>query len=469
MSSIKKNFIWNSSYQVLRVATPLLTTPYLARVLGSEQMGVYSYTYAIAYYAQLFCIMGLNQYGTREIAKARGGRDGLSRTFWGIWAMQACIGVAVIIIYVFCALMFAGDFAGISLIWLFWVVGETLDVGWLFFGLEEFRAITIRNVLVRVALVAGIFLLVHSPRDLWIYCLLQALSFFISAVALWPMLRGKIDIYRPSSQEVLSHLKPNLVLFAPVIAASCYLQLNKVVLGAVSTMDQVAYFDNADKISTIPLAVVQSLGTVMLPRMSSLRARGEIGSAASYLGESVLLASMMAFGFAAGIVAIAPEFVPLFFGPGYEPVEMLMPLLSAILPIVAWSNVLGVQWLLPSGRDKQYLASVVAGAVVDVVLCVFLIGRLYALGAALATIIAELTVTVTQVVLLHKELPLTRYACRVLPFVVFSALMIAAVRGVSNILHQDIAGLAIEILLGGGFYALLCIGWFVFKRDSRTI
>lgn len=326
---------------------------------------------------------------------------------------------------------------------------------------------TIRNLLVRVLVILSIFLFVRTADDVWVYCLLQAAAYLISSVVLIPMLKERVDWTRPSFHQIAVHIKPNLTLFAPVIAITLYVQANKLILGWFSGMSEVAFYDNADKISIIPLSVIQSLGTVMLPRMSRVRAMGNPEQARGYFDATIWFGSVMAFGFAFGIVAISPEFVPVFFGPGFGACIVLMPMLAAIIPAVAWSNALGVQWLLPAERDKQYLLSVAVGALVNLSLCVLLVPSMASMGAALATISAEFAVTGVQAFLLRNELPLGTYVREGIPYAVCGALMLLAVRLVAGILPPHAMGLVVEILVGVLAYGFMCGVWLIARRDKH--
>lgn len=467
MSSVRSNFVWNTSYQVVRILAPLITTPYLARVLGSEALGTYSYTYTVAMYFTYFCLLGLNQYGNREVAKARGDRRELSRTFWSIFAMQVGTGVIVCAAFLLYAFLLSGPLLVYTLIWGLWVLAEVVDVSWFFYGIEEFRAMTIRNVVVRVAVIAGVFVFVRDVGDLGAYCALQAAAFVVNSGVLWAMMRGRVDFVRPSRREVLSHVKSNLMLFAPVIAISVYTQFNEIVLGNVGGMSEVAYYDNAYKIVVIPLTVISSLGTVMLPRMSSVIARGDEAAAAHYLGASFWLSEAMAFGLMSGIMGVAPEFVPVFFGPGFEECERLMPLLAVIIPICAWSSVLGNQYLIPHERDRQYLESVLVGSGVDLALCAALVPGLGAYGAAVATACAELAVSLAQSAILRRELPLGRQLLDAIPFAIVGLAEYLAVRLVGTAMGATVIGVACQVVAGGAVYLALSYAWLRISHDER--
>ncbi|AJC12637.1 hypothetical protein JI75_08235 [Berryella intestinalis] len=436
-------------------------------MLGSSQLGVYAFTYTIANYFIFFILLGLNQYGVRAIAKVREDRQILSKTFCSIFAMQFLAGAAVTTVYLGYVALSSPDIIRFSLIWCIWVGAEIFDVGWLFFGLEEFKAITIRNVIIRFLVVAGIFLFVHDQEDLWVYCLIQAMGNFVSALVLWPMLAGKVRFALPKLKEIIPHIKPNLVLFAPVIAISFYTQIDKVLLGVLASMSQLGFYDNAEKITLIPLAIIQSLGTAMLPRMSKLVSSGEGESVRGHIGISIWFSTALALGLSFGIAAISPEFVPIFFGEGFEPVATMMPIIGMIIPIVAWSNVLGVQYLIPHGKDVMFLASVSVGAAVNVALNLVMIPLWQGVGSSVATVIAEFAVMLVQVYYLRSELPFRRYLKDVLPYLFIGAAMYGVIRMGVFLPVDGVARLVLEIVVGGSFFLLASIVWMKKTHDGR--
>lgn len=467
MSSVRSSFIWNASYQVVRIIIPLITIPYLSRVLGAELLGTFSYTFTVANYFTLFVLLGLNQYGVRQLAVVRSNGKDESREFCSIFAMQLGTGAIVSSIYLGYVFFCPPSLRLISAIWFIWVISESFDVAWLFFGREQFRLITVRNFAVRLATVVLIFLFVRDRGDFLVYCLLQAAGNAISCLILWPMLKGSISFSRPSWPDVRRHIKPNVMLFAPIVAIACYTQLDKLFLGSMSSMAEVGYFDASEKISTIPLAVIQALGTVMLPHVSRLAASGEDGAAKRSVGNSVWLSGILSIAFMFGIAGVAKQFVPVFFGPGYEPVVTMMPLLSVIIPIVAWSNVLGIQCLLPYGRDRQYLVSVLAGAAVNIFLNVLLIPVFHGMGAVAAVIASELTVTLVQVLYLREGLPLGRWLLDSAPFAAIGLAMFVAVRSAGEYLGASVLGLVLQVALGAAVYALLSLAWLLVTHDER--
>ncbi len=274
-----------------------------------------------------------------------------------------------------------------------------------------------------------------------------------------PMIRNIVDFCRPSLADVREHIKPNLLLFLPVIAVSLYTVLDKFMLGAISGMTEAGYFESALKICTMPMTFIEALGVVMLPRMANLLAKGEREEAGKYLGGAMWLSMMLAFAFAFGIAGTAPVFAPVFFGEEFESCSLLMCVIAIDLPFVAWANVLRKQYLIPVARDRAYASSIAAGAVVNIVINVILMPSLGSLGASIAVAAAEVAVCVVQVAAVRGELPQLRWLRESMPYLAIGAAMFAAVRAVGTVMGTTAASLVVEVLVGVIVYAGLTGLW----------
>ena len=274
MSSIKKNFLYNSLYQILVMFIPLITTPYISRVLGAQGVGTYSYAYSIANYFVLFIMLGLNNYGNRTIARVRDNEKKLSKTFWSIYALQLFLGIIINIIYVGYSFFISSNIY-ISLSMFFYVLSATFDINWLFFGLEKFKLTIIRNTTIKILTTICIFWFVNTSKDIVVYCLIMTSGMLLSQLLLWPYVIKKIKVYRPNFQDISKHIKPNLILFITVIAVSLFNIMDKIMLGIMTTKVEVGFYESSQKIIAIPTALITSLGTVMLPRMSNMVEKNE--------------------------------------------------------------------------------------------------------------------------------------------------------------------------------------------------
>ena len=185
--SVKKNFIYNIVYQILIMILPLITAPYIARTLGDEKLGIFSYTYSVAAYFALFAILGLNNYGNRTVAKIRSNRKQLSATFWEIFSMQASLGIVVCIVYILYVVFLCKENKGIAFFQLGYVIADAFNINWLFFGLEKFKLTVTRNIIIKICSVLAIFLFVKNPQDIYLYTvIMMGASVLSQAVVLWP-------------------------------------------------------------------------------------------------------------------------------------------------------------------------------------------------------------------------------------------------------------------------------------------
>ncbi|MCF0258889.1 MAG: flippase [Erysipelotrichaceae bacterium] len=449
MNSIKKNFLYNTCFQILQIIIPLITTPYISRVLGADGIGSYSYYYTIAAYFVLFILLGLNNYGNREIARIRDDRKKLSSTFWNIYTMQLIMGILVSILYIAFTVLFAKEKI-IAFILMLYIVSGVLDINWFYFGMEQFKLITIRNSLIKILTTVLIFLLVKSRSDLYVYTLIMAGGMLISQAVMWLPVFQHIDFVMPSFREIVRHIRPNCVLFITVIAVSVFKMMDKIMLGAMSSTQQVGFYESAEKIILIPQALITSLGTVMLPRMSNIGTEGRTGQnlIRKSLFTAMLLSSVLSF----GIISVARDFVPLFYGPGFEVCISLYYILLPSCLFLAFANVIRTQYLLPAGMDRPYVVSAVAGAVVNFAVNYALIPSMGAVGAALATTLAEIIVCLIQVWAVRNRLPVAGYVKMVLPGICLGILMCAGVMAVPSA-ESELMSLILKTAAGG----LICV------------
>lgn len=469
--SIKKNFAFNSAYQILNVLVPLVTTPYLSRTIGATGNGLFTYTQSIANYFVLFAQLGITNYGVREIASCGDDRGARSELFWNLFAMNLVWGVGISLVYLAYCFFFAQNLLLLSLIWALWVVGSVVDVTWLLNGCQEFKIPMVRNFCTRLAGMAFIFLFVHTEADTWAYVLAISAPFFINAALVWPFVKRYVDKVRPTWPKMLAHLKPNLLLFIPVIATSLYTLLDKIMLGMMAGMSETGLFDYAEKISKMPLAIITALGAVVLPRMTEVIAAGRADEAKDLIRTTMWFMEVCAFALCCGIIAVAPEFVPIFFGPGYEPCIQLMSVLSLIIPLICATNVMGIQYLVPSHRDKSFTISVLIGAAVNLAINLVAIPLAGAMGAAVATVASELAVLIAQAWMVRGELELAAYLRGAAPFTAIGVAMIAAIRLIAAALSATGISTAltflIEFAVGAAIYLILSLAWCTLTRNEE--
>lgn len=469
--SIKRNYLFNAAYQLLKLLTPLISTPYLSRILSAEGVGYYSYTYSIANVFFLLAILGMENYGVRLIASAGGRRGERTRLFWGAYCSQLLLGFLSLGCYLVFCLTAEATYYPLDLLWSFWIISAMVDISWLFFGMQNFRMPAIRSSLMKLVTVAAIFAFVKQRSDLWIYILIVSAGTLAEQLSLWPFARKYIDAYKPTFREITKHVKPNLMLFVPVIAINCYTTVDKIILGSLSTMEQVGFFEYSEKMSRMPLTLITALGTVSLPRLSQVWRAGDRDSALSFISRSIWVTQFVALAFSFGILGISAEFVPVFFGTGFEECEALMPVLGLIIPAIALTNVIGTHYLLPNHLDSTYTLSVSIAAVVNIIMNFALGSRLGAMGAAVAMVVTEYVVLAVQLHAVKGNLPIRNYLLTCLPFCLCGICMAAFMRllsvGVTGLLGVSVLAVIFEFVGGALFYLVAIAAWGCLTRDRH--
>lgn len=466
MKSIKVNFIYNSIYQILVIILPIITMPYVSRMLGVESVGIYSYTQSIAYYFVMIAMLGVGNYGNRTCAIYSNDKDKLSKEFISIYIFQVIVSTIAIIAYIIYITKFDIKYNLLGKIQIIYVASAMFDVSWFFAGIEEFKLITIRNAIVKITTVILILLLVKNEGDLWIYTLIMSSGVFISQIIIWPFINRYINFKKPKLKEIIKHIKPNLILFIPVLAVSLYKIMDKIMIGALSDMIQGGYYSNAEKIISLPTIIISSLGTVMLPRMSNLIANDKMNMAREYIKNSMFFVLYFSIAFTFGLIGISPNFVPIFFGNDFVECIKLITFMSPIIIFIGWSNVIRTQYLIPNSRDREYIVSVALGAVANLSINIILIPSCGALGAVIGTLGAELCVSMVQTIYIKDELPVKEYIRESLVFIPIGFTMAIIIRFLGNISMNKIILLILQIICGGTFYVLVSLN-IIFKYNEK--
>ena len=194
MSSLRKNLSYQTAYQILSTCVPLITAPYLSRALGAEALGIFSFTNSNVRYFTLFALLGVAQYGMREIAHVKNeGRAVVSKVFWEIYLFQLFASLIVTITYLFVCATAYTEYRAIALIQVFILLSNGLDISWLYFGLEEFKITVTRNFFIKLFTTISYFVFIKKPEDLFLYTLISSVSFVISSLILWGTLKRYVD------------------------------------------------------------------------------------------------------------------------------------------------------------------------------------------------------------------------------------------------------------------------------------
>lgn len=396
--SIKKNFIYSTAYQILNVIIPFITAPYISRVLGAEGIGIQSYTASVQYIFLLVAALGTLSYGAREIAMHRDDAHARSKLFWEIELMVVCTTSAALLGWA--ALCFLTPryklFYCVLTIGIF---SNMFDITWFFNGMEQFRLTVIRNSIFKLIGIVLLFAFIRTEDDLLAYIFITAVTTLLSNLSLWPYLKRYLVRVSIHELSVKRHFRETFVYFIPTIATSVYTVLDKTLLGLM-TQDAVqnGYYQQAEKIINLAKSVAfTALNSVVGVRNSYLYAEKRFDEIREKISSSFNYIFFMGFGCCFGIAGIAKTFVPLFFGEGYEQVVGLLYVFAPIIVIIGVSNCLGSQYYTPCGRRKDSANYLIAGSVANLILNILLIPRFGAVGAAIASVIAETIISALYV------------------------------------------------------------------------
>lgn len=469
--SVKVNFIYNIMYQILVLILPLITAPYLSRVMGGDSIGIYSYTQAFASYFVLLAMLGVENYGNREIARVRDNDQKRVQTFWNIFAVQFVLTIVFVGIYIGYLLIVQPKYMVIYFLQLFYVISAGFNVNWFFFGMEKFKLTVTRNLIIKVLTTACIFLFVKDSNDLWLYTLILSLGTLISNMMVWPFLRKYITFIKPSWSEVKKHIVPNLKLFIPVVAVSLYNIMDKLMLGSMATYTEVGFYTYAEKIVQVPVTVIIALGTVMMPHVSNLISNGEEEACKKLFHKAMLFVMFMSVAFTFGMANLAPVFSTWYYGKHFGRCGLFMMWLSPVIIFKSWANLVRTQLIIPYGHDNIYILSVSAGAVVNLIANIMLIPRMAGLGAIIGTICAEFMVCFIQFWKTRKQVNYLPYLKDGLGFGIIGCVMYCFMKvvGLATLSYHELTELIIRFACGTACYLLLSLFYIIYIKKEKDI
>lgn len=437
--SVAKNYIYNLCYQVLIVVLPIITTPYISRVLGAENIGIYSYTYSIVSYFILFGSLGVALYGKREIAYVQEDTAKRTKVFWEILFFRTIMILLAAVAYVIFFMNFQLEYQIYYIILILEVLAAGVDISWFLQGLEEFKKTVTRNIIVRLLSVTAIFVFVKSTNDLITYTLIYSIGNFLGNLMLWiylpKFMKGvKIDF---KGLEIKRHIIPIFMLFIPQITEKIYNMLDKTMIGLlVDDKTEVGFYEQAQKTIRILITVVASLGIVMVPRMATIFESEGKEKVQETLKKSFRFVFFIAIPLSFGIVSVLPSFVPMFYGPGYDKVETLIMVLSPMILLMGIENVVGTQYLIPTKQQKKYTISVSFGLITNFVLNYFFIIKYGAIGASISTVLSQGIVDIIQLIQVRKEMNLKEMFKPLFKYLVIGVVMFVICIFVGNVFDK---------------------------------
>ena len=398
--SVKYNFVMNFILTATQFIFPLITFPYVSRVLQAAGNGKVSFAASVANYFMMVASLGIPTYGIRACAKVRDNKEKLSKTVQELYIINLIMTVLVTFTYlisIFLVPRFQED-RTLFLINGLNIVLNMFGMNWVFQALEQYDYITFRSISFKIISIVLMFALVHDPSDYVIYGAITVFAAVGSYILNFIRVRRIIDFRFTGDYDLKQHIKPILILFSQSLAVSIYTNLDTVMLGFMKTPTDVGYYNAAVKIKKLLLSLVSSLGGVLLPRMSYFLKNNRINEFKTYALKALNFSLLMSIPLAVFFVLYSNEAILFLAGSGYSGAVLAMQLITIAVIPNGLTGILGIQVLTSMEKEKYVLLSVVTGAIVDFILNLAFIPQLGAAGASLATMIAEFCVLVVQVI-----------------------------------------------------------------------
>ena len=321
-------------------------------------------------------------------------------------------------------------------------------------------------MIIKIISVACVFIFVKDRSDLWIYAFIMALGTLLGQVSVWFLIKRFVVFVKPSWSEIKPHLKPLLTLFVPIIAMSVYNVLNRILLGALGDDVELGFFENARKLISLPMGLIVSLNWVMISRVSNIIAVGNEAEKKRLTLFSTKYFMLMAFAITFGIAAIAQDFAPMFFGPEFEDVGILIMVLTISIPFAVFGNTIISQYILPHSKDKLYTSAAIYAAILSLAANLVFIPLYGAMGAVFGIIIAETARCVISAFASRKTLPIWTYVKNSLFFLLSGTTMFFLVRFIGGLLGHSVVSIISQVGVGIIFY-LGVSAFYLYKTNDE--
>lgn len=460
MKRENKNFIYNVIYQLFSFIIPLITAPYIARTLGANNIGIYSYTYSIVNYFMLATMLGINNYGSTSIAKVSSDKELVSKKFFSIYYLQLMVGILMLVTYNLLNIFVIKQYNTILFIDNIFLISAIIDINWFYFGIEKFKVTITRNIIIKLFSLILIFLFVKENNGLIYYVIIMNLANLLSQLYLWLHLRKKVIIVKVTFKEIFSNLKRCLVLFIPVIAYSIYRVMDKTMLGYFSGTLELGYYENAEKIISIPISIVTALGTVMLPNISKTINDKEKFMKKVY--SSFELCFFLVIPMFFGLIAIGKDFSIIFYGDSFEKTGYIVRLLAPTFVFSAIANVIRTNYLIPLAKDKTYVTSTILGAIINFIFNIILIPKFGSYGACVGTILAEFVVMIYQIFSVRNDIDFKMVFKLLLKYMLTGIIMFIVIMVVAEFINSMILRLLAQVFIGAIIYFIFNYNYIIY-------
>lgn len=461
MKSVKANYLFNLINSGSQLLFPLITFSYVSRIMLADGIGQVNFFQSIISYISLLTCLGIPMYAIREVAKVRDNATEMTRTTVEILLLHAFLSLlGYVAVSVICMTVTQVQ----TDIPLFLLLSTTIfftAIGceWFYQGIEDFKYVAARGLLIKVVSVVLLFLVVRTKEDILWYGAYSVFGVLGGNIFNFIRLRKYLhrDVIDFRTLHPMRHLKPALHVFALNVVISIYLQLNNVLLGFMKDAEAVGYFTAATKIMVITMSISSSLSAVIMPRTSNLIAEGRMDEFKALVQKSYDFILALAIPLMVGLIFTSPSAILLLSGIGFAPAILTSQIVAFNILMVGLSGVMGIQVLYPLGKINIVILCTLIGAVVNILLNILLIPRYGHNGTAVAYMLAEVAVTVSMFFIGKKYIPIRFLKRQHLNYVLGSVVVGGCLHFISLLELENIATLITMVSVGGLVYILILL------------
>lgn len=403
MGVILKNYIYNIVYQVLILFIPIFLSPYLAKTLGAEKLGIYGYIYSICNIISAVGLVGTYNYGIRQVAYFRDNNKNREDTFSEIFGLRIILGILCLCLYISVAIF--SKYEKEFIYFIGWLIATIIDPSWFFIGIEDMKPTILKNFFVKVISIVCIVIFVKGKDDLCLYIMIMSLSMFISTTILLIQTKRYIKQIKLTTRNFFTNIKGSILLFLPQIAIILYLQMGKILIEQItSDTKAIAYYDMAEKIVTIPLTFITVLSTVMMPRIANCYINNDKKSITNLIKRAGQFSMMLAIPLFVSIIISAKNLIPWFLGNEFLPTIEIIIIMSPLIILNSLIGISGNQYFTATNQTVILMRAYFIALIFNIIFNYILISYLGGKGAAFTITITVFISVLIQYWYLNKQI-----------------------------------------------------------------
>ncbi len=471
--SVKKNLSYQFIYQVLILIVPLIIAPYLTRTLGDTAIGIYSYSYSIGQIFVVIANLGIAKYGQRLIAEKKEDSEKLRKSYWSLFVVHAIVSIVVFIIYILFSIFIVKEDKIIFLLQGFYVLSAFFDITWLFYGIEQFKNVVIKNTFVKIIEFILIFTFVKDSSDLYIYTIIMSFSVMLGMAVMLPYSFKLVKPIKINFEDCKKHMKPLLILFIASVATLLFTFFDKTLLGIFSTKENVAYYEYSNKIVLVPRTIATVISSVMYSRACIFINENKFEQAKKYREYSFMFVYCISFASIFGLLGIGNEFVKLYYGESFEKCNEIIKAMSPTILIISMADILRTQILIPIHKDKEYTIITIVSAILNIIVSLILLPYFDVYGVIIGSILSEGASLILINKICSKYNNTFDMLKMMIPFCIFGIIMYSFILILNSIMKYSILNFILKIIIAGIIYlvftSIYLLKFFKYKNEIKII